>query len=156
MSFGPYHHGKPHLKEGEALKLKLAVTYFREYELREDEIYNRIRSGIETQRKCYNRKSTEEYTDEELSVMLLVEGCALLWYILCVCLGGIYHHEEYGISYQDLNRIHQDALLLENQLAYQPLHDLMPIFFNGAWTVIFQEFFGFLARINLWYKGGGG
>ena len=72
--------------------------------------------------------------------MLLVDGCALLQYILCVCLGD---HEEYGIRYQDLSRIQQDTLLLENQLPYKLLHKLIKnIMSNDAWTVIFQEFFG--------------
>ena len=54
MSFGPYHHGQPHLEEGETLKVKLAATYFREYGLWEDKSYNIIRSDIEALRKCYN------------------------------------------------------------------------------------------------------
>ena len=139
ISFGPYHHGKPHLEEGETLKLKLAANYFREYELLEDKIYEKISCDIEALRKCYSRRSTEEYTDEELGVMFLVDGCALLWYILCVCLGD---HEEYGIRYQDLSRIHQDVLLLENQLPYRLLHNHIMSMSNYAWTVIFQEFFG--------------
>ena len=139
MSFGPYHHGKHNLQAGETLKLKLATTYIRECEQSKDKIYELISREIEALRKCYNQKSTEEYTDEELSVMFLVDGCALLRYILCVCLGD---HEEYGIRYQDLSRIHQDTLLLENQLPYQLLHHLMPKFVNDPWKVIFLEFFG--------------
>ena len=139
ISFGPYHHGKPHLEEVETLKFKLVATCFLEYHGSEDKIYEKISHDIEALRKCYNRRSTEEYTDEELSVMFLVDGCALLWYILCVCLGD---HEEYGIRYQDLSRIHQDALLLENQLPYQLLHNHIMSMSNYAWTVIFQEFFG--------------
>ena len=116
MSFGPYHHGKHNLKAGETLKLKLAASYFRlSFDQSMQEIYNTISRDIESLRKCYNPKSTEEYTDEELSVMLLVDGCALLRSILYVCLG---HIEEYGIRYQDLSRMQQDTLLLENQLPY--------------------------------------
>ena len=148
MSFGPYHHGKHNLQAGETLKLKLAATFFRESGVSADEIYDTIIQDIEVLRNCYSPQSTKEYKDEELSVMFLVDGCALLWYILCVCLGGDnYHHEEYGIRYQDLSRIHQDALLLENQLPYQLLHNhIMKIdsseLANDAWTVILQEFLG--------------
>ena len=143
MSFGPYHHGKPNLQDGETLKLKLAATYFRiSFDQSGEKIYDRISSDIGELRNCYNPKSTKDYTNEELSMMLLVDGCALLSYILCVCLGGYFRHEEYGIRYQDLSRIHQDALLLENQLPYRLLHHLMEMFVNDAWTVIFQEFFG--------------
>ena len=108
------------------------------------EIHNTIIQNIEVLRNCYSPQSTKEYKDEELSVMLLVDSCALLSYIVCVCLGD---QEEYGIGYQDLSRIHQDALLLENQLPYQLLHNHITKFepselANYAWTVIFQEFLG--------------
>ena len=159
MSFGPYHHGNPELQAGEALKLNLAATYLRAHaqfvygmdrcvdediDRSVDDIYSTIRGDIDELMKCYNPKSTEKYTKEELSQMLLVDGCALLRYILCVCFGD---HEEYGIRYQDLSRIHQDALLLENQLPYQILLELMKKIqpserVNAAWRVILLEFFG--------------
>ena len=111
MSFGPYHHGNPELQAGEALKLNLAATYLRAHaqfvygmdrcvddyiDLSVDDIYSTISGDIDELKKCDNPKSTEKYTKEELSVMLLVDGCALLWYILCVCVGD---HEEYSTSW---------------------------------------------------------
>ena len=154
MSFGPYHHGKPKLQLGETLKLKLVKTYFQVFHQSEDNIYEIISRNIKALRKCYNWKSTEKYTDEELSVMLLVDGCALLWYILCVCVCGYFLLAEYSIKYQDLSRIQQDTLLLENQLPYQLLHNLMtqtnmP---DDTWIVIFQEFFGMLTDESLFQQ----
>ena len=144
ISLGPYHHGKPHLKDGETLKLKLAEAYIQECEPTVDEIYNTISDSISELRGCYDAESTKKYKDDELTIMMLVDGCALLCYILCVCLG--YGHEDFNIRYQDISLLHQDALLLENQLPYQLLLELMkmvdPESANDFWTAMFQEFFG--------------
>ena len=148
MSFGPYHHGNPELQAGEALKLNLAAAYLLrvgdDIDRSVDDIYSTISGDIDELMKCYNPKSTEKYRKEELREMLLVDGCALLWYIICVCFGD---HQEYGIRYQDLSRIHQDALLLENQIPYQILNKLVKKILplesaNAAWRVILLEFFG--------------
>ncbi|RVW81214.1 UPF0481 protein [Vitis vinifera] len=106
-----------------------------------------IRDRIDELKGCYDyQESRKNYKEDEFTAMMLVDGCALLWYILCVCLGG--DHEDYDIRYQDLSLLHQDALLLENQLPYQLLQELMkmavPESANKAWTVLFQEFFGMI------------
>ncbi|KAL6322722.1 hypothetical protein AAG906_015408 [Vitis piasezkii] len=127
ISLGPYHHGKPHLKDGETLKLKLAEAYIQECEPTVDEIYHTISDSISKLRGCYDAESTKKYKDDELTIMMLVDGCALLCYILCVCLG--YGHEDFNIRYQDISLLHQDALLLENQLPINYSLKLLPRLF---------------------------
>ena len=160
ISLGPYHHGKPHLKEGESLKLKLTATYIqlaagsKDHALEQsivDDIYNTISSKVEELKACYDAESIEKFgrddADEEFIVMMMLDGCALLSYILCVCVG--FPHEKFNIRYQDLSCIHQDVLLLENQLPYQSLlrHLMVKIMdpeqrAMDLWTAMFQEFFG--------------
>ena len=75
--------------------------------------------------------------------MMLVDGCALLCYILCVCLG--HDLEDFNIRDQDMSLLHQDAFLLKNQLPYQLLLDRTKMVelesANYFWTTMFQEFF---------------
>ncbi|RVW75254.1 hypothetical protein CK203_047130 [Vitis vinifera] len=157
MSFGPYHHGNPKLERGETIKLKLAadgiqllVAGMKDQPIEEavDHVYSIISGKVEELMGSYDMKSIEKYSAEQFSVMILVDGCALLWYIfLCVCSGG--DHEDYNIGYQDLSLIHQDALLLENQLPYQLLfQDLLkmtePELTIDCWRVIILEFFGMI------------
>ncbi|RVW81209.1 hypothetical protein CK203_041018 [Vitis vinifera] len=54
ISLGPYHHGKPHLKDGETLKLKLAEAYIQECEPTVDEIYNTISDSISYGHEDFN------------------------------------------------------------------------------------------------------
>ena len=88
-----------------------------------EEIYRSISVSISQLMGCYDAESTKKYKDDEFTVMMLVDGCALLYYILSVCL--VYDHEHINIKYQDISVLHRDALLLENQLPYQLLLDLM-------------------------------
>ncbi|XP_034709695.1 UPF0481 protein At3g47200-like [Vitis riparia] len=147
ISLGPYYHGESKLENGETLKLKLAEAYIQLCHSTVDEIYGTISHSISKLRGCYDAESTKKYKDDELTIMMLVDGCALLSYIVCVCLGG--DHEDFDMRYQDLSLLHQDALLLENQLPYQLLQELMKMMggsesANEAWTVLFQEFFGMI------------
>ena len=121
ISFGPYHFDKPHLAEGEKLKLNLAKAYIKECGASVDEIYRSISVTISQLRGCYDAESTKNYKDDEFTVMMLVDGCALLCYILCVCLG--HDLEDFNIRDQDMSLLHQDAFLLKNQLPYQLLLD---------------------------------
>ena len=155
ISLGPYYHGESHLVNGETLKLKLAEAYIQaiaqsrkeSVEQSVNDIYHMISDRIDELKGCYDyQESGKNYKDDEFTAMMLVDGCALLWYILCVCIGG--DHEDYDIRYQDLSLLHQDALLLENQLPYQLLDGLMkmvdPESANDVWTILFQEFFGMI------------
>ena len=95
ISLGPYHHGKPHLDMGEKLKLNLAETYIQECVASVEEIYRSISNSISKMRCCYDAESTKKYKDDEFTVMMLVDGCALLYYIICVCFG--YDHQHINI-----------------------------------------------------------
>ena len=123
ISLGPYYHGESHLAEGEDLKLKLAEAYIQYCRRRVDDFYDKISCIIMELKDCYDEISTKKYDDDEFTVMMVVDGCALLSYILCVCLR--FKQENFSIIYQDISLLHRDTLLLENQLPYQLLFQLM-------------------------------
>ena len=93
---------------------------------------------------CYDEMSRKKYDDDEFTVMIVVDGCSLLSYILYVYLCS--KHGNFGITFQDISVLYRDALLLENQLPYQLLLELMKMMWfewaNDFWTAMFQEFFG--------------
>ena len=112
---GPYHHGEPHLKGGEKIKLKLAKEYVENWG-RLDEIYHTISDSISKMKECYDAESIKKYEDDQLTIMMLVDGYALVCYILNICLG--FGPKYLNLRYQDIRLLNQDALLLENQLPY--------------------------------------
>ena len=77
----------------------------------------------------YDEMSTKKYDDDKFTVMMVVDESALLSYILNVCLGS--KHGSFSIRYQDISVLYRDALLLENQLPYQLLLELMKMMRSG-------------------------
>ena len=154
MSLGPYHHGNPKLVRGERIKLKLAERVFellrrskvvRPGEAVVDQLYSTISGKVDELRKCYDWESMENYSNEEFSVMMMVDGCALLWYMFYACYEGEHYPENFRIRYQDVSHLHRDALLLENQLPYQLLLDLrnmLPGYDRSGWMALCLDFFG--------------
>ena len=65
ISFGPYHHGKSHLRPGEMIKPPCALNF----------LADSNQNIVEAVRKGYDWSSTSEYDDEALAWMMLLDGC---------------------------------------------------------------------------------
>ncbi|XP_034706102.1 UPF0481 protein At3g47200-like [Vitis riparia] len=120
ISIGPYHNGKPHLHPGEMIKPLCARNFLDDSKQDIEALYTKIRSNIETVRKCYDWSSTSEYDDEALAWMMLLDGCFLLQFIRRK--GKINFLRNHQIIF-----VLQDLFLLENQLPY------------GVLKLIFEE-----------------
>ncbi|XP_034709830.1 uncharacterized protein LOC117932662 [Vitis riparia] len=110
-----------------------------------DELYRVINGLVIRLKGCYDKEFTEKYKDEEFSLMMLVDGCALLRYMIYACIDHGYNQEKFNIRYEDLSRLHRDALLLENQLPYQLLCELMDRFAlwkRADWEELWLQFCG--------------
>ncbi|KAL6323982.1 hypothetical protein AAG906_006253 [Vitis piasezkii] len=81
ISIGPYHHGKPHLHPGEMIKPLCARTFLADRNQDIEVLYKNIKSNIEAVRNCYDWSSTNEYDDEALAWMMLLDGCFLLQFL---------------------------------------------------------------------------
>ncbi|RVW60507.1 UPF0481 protein [Vitis vinifera] len=120
ISIGPYHHGKPDLGRVEMIKPPCAQEFLADSNQDIEALYTKIRSNIETVRKCYDWSSTSEYDDEALAWMMLLDGCFLLQFIRRK--GKINFLRNHQIIF-----VLQDLFLLENQLPY------------GVLKLIFEE-----------------
>ncbi|XP_034680024.1 uncharacterized protein LOC117910078 [Vitis riparia] len=169
MSLGPYHHGNPKLVRGEKIKLRLALDFFDHLKPSEpstvdqpvdqsvdqtkkkvvDELYSRISRVVNRLRDYYDKESIENYSDEQFIVMMLVDGCALMRYMLYACIHRDRDHEYFDIRYEDLSHLHRDAMLLENQLPYELMEELLKMnktWDTRNWAMLCLEFCG----MTLW------
>ncbi|XP_041026696.1 UPF0481 protein At3g47200-like [Juglans microcarpa x Juglans regia] len=122
VAIGPIHHGEPKYKPAEAYKLRMA-SYFVKDSGRKDEIlYDIVENNIEQLRQCFDDKVTEKYNDQALAWMLFVDGCAILQSIHCAVSND---WKDWKMKYDLMAFATQDLFLLENQLPYQLLVDLM-------------------------------
>ena len=128
ISIGPYHHGKPHLHPGEMIKPLCARTFLADRKQDIEVLYKNIKSNIEAVRNCYDWSSTNEYDDEELACMMLLDGSCLLHFIHCGMSGNV--SKLGGLNVKDYFIVfpHEDLFLLENQLPF----GVLKLIFEGA------------------------
>ena len=113
VSFGPIHHRNKKYKLGEKYKLALTYEFVNGSEEKISEFYNKIEENINELKKCFEEEVIEDYDDEELIWLLLVDGCAALQYIYCAANKKF---NDLKIKTDSVAFTQQDLVLLENQL----------------------------------------
>ncbi|KAA8517219.1 hypothetical protein F0562_017529 [Nyssa sinensis] len=156
VSIGPYHHGKPQLKQVEDLKLNLVNQFLcREGVKKPDELFNKFADQIKEFRSWYDEPSFTERIDEEKFVrMMFLDGCFVLMYISCVMFDEL---ETLGIKNQILTLIQQDLWLLENQLPFAVFEclwewedNILPSSMMLCWFI--DETFSIRANLSYFYS----
>ena len=122
VSIGPIHHGKPKYRLAEEYKLTLAENFIEESGKTDKELYLVIKNNIEQLRKYFDEEVIHNYNDEALSWMLFVDGCATLKFIDSVVDNNV---KRFQIKNGQVASVQQDLFLLENQLPYRILDDLI-------------------------------
>ena len=128
ISIDPYHHGKPHLHPGEMIKPLCARTFLADRKQDIEVLYKNIKSNIEAVRNCYDWSSTNEYDDEELAWMMLLDGSFLLHFIHCGMSGNASKLGGLNVKDYFIVLAHEDLFLLENQLPF----GVLKLIFEGA------------------------
>ncbi|XP_052113801.1 UPF0481 protein At3g47200-like [Arachis duranensis] len=123
VSFGPIHHGDQNLKLGEEYKRMWSVMYVRTRGQTARDLHKRVLSNIKELQDLFDKdlfakQEFTNYNDDELSWLLLVDGCALLYFLDNV---DDQHPEALNLKLDQLMYTWRDILLLENQLPFQLL-----------------------------------
>ena len=123
VSFGPIHHKcKPEYRLTEEYKLRLTAEFIKKSKKSIEELYDMIKKNIKKLRVYFDEEVTKKYCDEALAWMLFVDGCATLQFIHSINDKSI---KEFKIKDHQVAYVQIDLFLLENQLPYQLLEDLM-------------------------------
>ncbi|GLT91335.1 hypothetical protein SLE2022_092260 [Rubroshorea leprosula] len=127
FSFGPLHHGKEFtqgstFEKAEKFKRRLAAMFISYSGNQKEVLYENVKKEIHSLRNCYDPIEVVDWEDEELACMFLVDGCALLHFILLDVQGK--WEKLGGKNDQSVFMIH-DLFLLENQLPFQLLEILI-------------------------------
>ncbi|GKV49624.1 hypothetical protein SLEP1_g56365 [Rubroshorea leprosula] len=142
VAIGPLHHRRENGKDsrmerGEQCKLKLAAMFIERCKGTGEDFYKNVKREIHTLKYCYNFEEVQKWSDEELAWMFLVDGCALLQFIVLDVKDA---WEEFSVD-NDLVSIEKvDFFLLENQLPYQLLEILIDSF-DRAFSVHFPDIY---------------
>jgi hypothetical protein len=122
VSLGPIHHDEKKYRLTEEYKLVLADDFIKKSGKRGEDLYEMVKKKIKQLREYYDEEVTEKYNDEALAWILFVDGCATLQFIHSVDEKKV---KEFKIKNDHVAFVKQDLFLLENQLPYQLLDDLM-------------------------------
>ncbi|GLU06602.1 hypothetical protein SLE2022_236220 [Rubroshorea leprosula] len=126
VAIGPLNHQKKTKREwrferGEKWKLRLAAMFIHSSKGTVQDFYKNVKEEISKLRNCYNFKEGQNWTDEKWALMFLVDGCALLLFII---LDVSDQWEEFRVTTGLAGVEKVDFFLLENQLPYQLLEIL--------------------------------
>ena len=106
----------------------LADDFIKNSGNRREDLYEMVKKNIKQLREYYDEEVTEKYSDEALAWILFVDGCATLQFIHSVDKNKV---KDFKIKNDHVAFVQQDLLLLENQLPYQLLDDLMKMSKEG-------------------------
>ncbi|XP_061343743.1 putative UPF0481 protein At3g02645, partial [Gastrolobium bilobum] len=122
ISFGPIHHGREDLKQGEHYKLLWTSTFVEEYSKKTNQDTNRgakllhekIEDNIEELKKLFTEDAIGSYNDnKDLTWMLFVDGCSLLYFMENV---DLLNPEALMLKLDQQMYMFRDIQMLENQL----------------------------------------
>ncbi|GLT52141.1 hypothetical protein SLA2020_254960 [Shorea laevis] len=127
VAIGPLNHQKKIKREwrferGEKWKLRLAAMFIHSSAGTVKDFYKNVKEEINNLKNCYNFKEGQKWTDEKLALMFLVDGCALLLFII---LDVSDEWEVFRVTNGLAGIEKVDFFLLENQLPYQLLEILI-------------------------------
>ena len=125
VSLGPLHHDEQKYRLTEEYKLVLADDFIKKSGKSDKDLYEMVEKNIKQLREYYDEEVTKKYSDEALAWILFVDGCATLKFIDIVVSGDNKKLQEFKIKNDHVAFVQQDLFLLENQLPYQLLDDLM-------------------------------
>ncbi|GLT51647.1 hypothetical protein SLA2020_250430 [Shorea laevis] len=141
VAIGPLHPQRKtnkcsRIQRGEECKLKLAKMFIEECRGQEEDFYKNVKKEIDSLKACY--KFEQEWTDEELAFMFLVDGCALLLFIVLYVDD---KWEVFRVTHGLVGIAKVDFFLLENQLPYQLLKILIHSFVEASKDDAFKRLF---------------
>ncbi|GLT44263.1 hypothetical protein SLA2020_181720 [Shorea laevis] len=122
VAIGPLNHPRMTNKNsrivGEECKEKLAAILIKESKRPTEYFYRIVKQEIKSLRDCYDSKKLKEWKDEDLAWMLLVDGCALLAFMIVDARN---NWEDFSVNIHVVRIVKVDFFLLENQLPYKLL-----------------------------------
>ncbi|KAL9373622.1 hypothetical protein Peur_033242 [Populus x canadensis] len=121
VSIGPYHHGKPELRDMEKLKVTFTRKFVDDSGICIEDFYCKVAEVAIGARRCYAEDSTDEFDDEKFTQIMFLDGCFILQFIVFLLRRPV----DLKMPGHQVVLVKRDLLLLENQLPFQVIWSLM-------------------------------
>ena len=131
ISIGPYHHGKPRLLPMESLKRECfyRVKNRKKRNWRLDECFTALHAWelVTKARPCYS-ENTDNISYRDFLEMMMLDACFIIEY--CICIKRQTLSDLVGGRIWMLTAMHNDLLLLENQLPFFVVEKIFDTFIS--------------------------
>ncbi|CAH9084078.1 unnamed protein product [Cuscuta europaea] len=128
VSIGPYHHGKPHLKEMEEHKWRFLERVIKRTSVGLEEYVEAVRTLETKARESYSEDISITLKDHEFVEMLVLDGCFVVEMFRAFSEVAPFEKDDPFRSMQWIRfSLHDDFLCLENQIPYFVLEKLFTL-----------------------------
>ncbi|KAJ0715333.1 hypothetical protein HanPI659440_Chr13g0499911 [Helianthus annuus] len=124
VSLGPYHHGKPNLESVESFKPLYPNKLVKGNHESIRSLFHSLAKMVPTL-KGYYEDDVGHLSDDAFARMMLLDGCFILYFIEQIFEENTDKTNSLGLKSHEIMFIQQDMLLLENQIPYQVLTEVM-------------------------------
>ncbi|KAK9069257.1 hypothetical protein SSX86_013373 [Deinandra increscens subsp. villosa] len=130
VSIGPYHFGNPKLQVVEKLKPFFTMKLLRNSDSTLRSLYDKLGDPqmVLVLRSFYEEHSTDMFCDEDFTKMMLLDSCFVLYSMYSMYLP---FGELLELRGDDIYYIKRDLLLLENQIPFKVLREVMNLVDDG-------------------------
>ncbi|KAK2995067.1 hypothetical protein RJ640_028237 [Escallonia rubra] len=144
VSLGPYHHNKGELQLAEKFKPRTLQMFLDGCEGKTiDDLCERVLAMVDIARSCYVEGSTDAYSDEEFSRMMLLDACFILT-VICSETSGRRNMEN-----QPLFKTNADHRYFSPSLQARNPNKIDPIDPNDTVVLLYHEHLGALGWANI-------
>ncbi|KAJ0715335.1 hypothetical protein HanPI659440_Chr13g0499931 [Helianthus annuus] len=136
-SLGPYHHGNPNLESVEGFKPLYTNKLLEGNQESIRSLYHSLAKMVRTLKGIYE-DDVDHLSDDEFTRMMLLDGCFILYVIEHIFLNN--EKDNLGLKSHQIMFIQQDMFLLENQIPYQVLTEVMKFVPYEFWDMKIKRF----------------
>ncbi|KAI7754315.1 hypothetical protein M8C21_009057 [Ambrosia artemisiifolia] len=146
VSLGMYHHNRTELAKSEKYKLITLEEFRLSCRKPIGFLYNKVSEVVKDARNCYTDGSTDGYSDEEFTRIMLRDACFVLFFIECISIAKtkLLLNNEY-LGALGFANVVRDIFLLENQIPFVVLEVLLELRFpDDKGENVLNRFFNYL------------
>ncbi|KAD3336267.1 hypothetical protein R6Q59_028507 [Mikania micrantha] len=137
VSLGPYHHGKPDLEPVEGFKPLYTNRLLKGNQELILGLYHNLAKMVQTLRGYYE-DDADHLSDDEFTRMMLLDGCFILYIIEHIFSNN--GTNALALKSHQIMFVQQDMFLLENQIPYQVLTEVMKFVTDERWGLKIKRF----------------
>uniref|UniRef100_A0A5B6Z4I4 Uncharacterized protein n=1 Tax=Davidia involucrata TaxID=16924 RepID=A0A5B6Z4I4_DAVIN len=149
VSIGPFFYGLEIVQDIEKSKFEIVYKFIEESQIPISDFYTRV-ENLCTQAKLFYPENTRQlYTDKQFTQMFFLDTCFLVWVI------HILSHEEsiYPLSTMYLHMCVRDIFLMDNQIPFILVDELINLRFRGEGREMINKFLAMVIGASSSYVG---